>query len=446
MNKAQARVKALTKRTVDAAQAETHRYILWDDKLKGFGVRVEPRQANGQLPRKTFIARYRAGGGRNGILRQKTLGRYGTVTVDEARIAARRLLGAASVGADPVGEARQERQAGVTVSAVCDWYYREASAGRLLGRRGRRIKASTLLSDKGRIDIHVKPLIGSRAVRSLSLRDMEELQANIAAGKTAHKPEGKRGGIATGGGGVGGRTLAMLRAIFEHAVRHQLIEANPARGARKIASQKRSRRLTLADLRTLGKAMREAASNNESPTGLAAIRFILLTGFRRNEALGIRRDWLLTLGGIDFPDTKSGPQVRPIGRVAVQLLQGRFKGNNQTWAFPSDRTDGHFVGLPKVLARICAIVGLKGVTVHMLRHTFASVAGDLGFSELVIAGLLGHRAGSVTGGYVHLDSALVTAASRIANAIAETLEGKRPHQQQQPKLDGGANKQRHRAL
>jgi integrase len=67
---------------------------------------------------------------------------------------------------------------------------------------------------------------------------------------------------------------------------------------------------------------------------------------------------------------------------------------------------------------------LKGVTPHALRHTFASIAGELGFSELTIAGLLGHAAGSVTAGYVHLDQALVSAADRVAGVIADALDGK----------------------
>ena len=76
----------------------------------------------------------------------------------------------------------------------------------------------------------------------------------------------------------------------------------------------------------------------------------------------------------------------------------------------------------KVLARVCK-TGLKGVTPHVLRHTFASVAGDLGYSELTIAGLLGHAGGSVTAGYVHLDAALVTAADRVSSVLAATLDG-----------------------
>jgi integrase len=60
----------------------------------------------------------------------------------------------------------------------------------------------------------------------------------------------------------------------------------------------------------------------------------------------------------------------------------------------------------------------------VLRHTYASVAAELGFSELTIAGLLGHAAGSVTGGYVHLDSALVAASDRVSSTIAGLLDGK----------------------
>ena len=77
-----------------------------------------------------------------------------------------------------------------------------------------------------------------------------------------------------------------------------------------------------------------------------------------------------------------------------------------------------------MLARVCKRAGLKGVTPHGLRHTFASVAAELGFSELTIAGLLGHSAGSVTAGYVHLDSALLTAADRVSAVIADALDGK----------------------
>lgn len=58
-----------------------------------------------------------------------------------------------------------------------------------------------------------------------------------------------------------------------------------------------------------------------------------------------------------------------------------------------------------------------------LRHTFASVAGTLGFGELTIAGLLGHGPRGVTQHYVHLDAALVIAADQVSAEIARLLDG-----------------------
>jgi integrase len=58
----------------------------------------------------------------------------------------------------------------------------------------------------------------------------------------------------------------------------------------------------------------------------------------------------------------------------------------------------------------------------VLRHSFASVAGDLGFSELTIAALLGHAARGVTQRYVHIDEAVRMAADRVSGEIARLLD------------------------
>jgi site-specific recombinase XerC len=55
------------------------------------------------------------------------------------------------------------------------------------------------------------------------------------------------------------------------------------------------------------------------------------------------------------------------------------------------------------------------------RHTFASMAAELGFSELTIAGLLGHSARGVTQRYVHLDEALIIVADRVSQRISLLL-------------------------
>lgn len=59
---------------------------------------------------------------------------------------------------------------------------------------------------------------------------------------------------------------------------------------------------------------------------------------------------------------------------------------------------------------------------HTLRHSFASVAGDLGYTESTIAAMIGHAAGSVTSRYVHhLDSVLIAAADKVARTIYEMM-------------------------
>ncbi len=170
--------------------------------------------------------------------------------------------------------------------------------------------------------------------------------------------------------------------------------------------------------------MREAASEGEHPTGLAAVRLMLLTGFRRMEVLGLERLWFSRKEHcIRFPDTKSGAQIRVLGEAAMDCIESLPGGDGSRFFFPADWGDGHFIGVVRVLDRVCLKAKLKDVTPHILRHTFASVAGDLGFSELTIAGLLGHSARRVTQRYVHLDTALVVAADHVSAEIGQMLDG-----------------------
>ena len=124
-----------------------------------------------------------------------------------------------------------------------------------------------------------------------------------------------------------------------------------------------------------------------------------------------------------FPIRKAALRIRVLGRAAISCLDSVPRREGSPYLFPADWGDGHFIGVVRVLHRVCVTAKLKNVTPHVLRHTFASVAGDLGFSELTIAGLLGHSARGVTQGYVHLDTALVVAANRVSARIAELLDG-----------------------
>jgi site-specific recombinase XerD len=77
-----------------------------------------------------------------------------------------------------------------------------------------------------------------------------------------------------------------------------------------------------------------------------------------------------------------------------------------------------------VLRDLCSRAALLNVSPHTFRHTFAAFAAEIGFSELTIAGLLGHAARGVTQRYSHVpDSALLVAADRVSARIAAALDG-----------------------
>jgi site-specific recombinase XerD len=77
-----------------------------------------------------------------------------------------------------------------------------------------------------------------------------------------------------------------------------------------------------------------------------------------------------------------------------------------------------------VLKRLCDRTRLTGVAVHVLRHTFATIAAEMGFSELTIVGLLGHASQGVTQRFVHLDRALMLAANQVSANIAAHLDNR----------------------
>jgi integrase len=408
----------LTKRAVDAICCpETGQTFLWDSELRGFGVRALPSGL------KVFVLQYRNAEGRG---RRLVIGRYGVMTVDEAREQAKIKLGAVAGGTDPAEENASAREA-ITVADVCDWYLKDAEAGRILGRRNRPIKSSTLVMDRSRIENHIKPLLGRRQVKALKVADISVMQADIAAGKTAKRRGIGPGGVTKGGGGTAARTVSTLQSLFGHALRMGLIASNPADGVRKIAGKKRERRLSRAEIGKLGEAIRIAEKHGENPFGLSAVRLLLLTGYRISEVVGLERSWLNAEAGyVRFPDTKSGGQVRTIGRVAGTYASQLPVQPGSALIFPSSTGTGSFTATPDTLARLCTLAGIEDVTPHTLRHTYASIAGELGFSELTIAALLGHAARGVTQGYVHIDEALRLAADKVSAEIESLLDGNQP--------------------
>ena len=70
--------------------------------------------------------------------------------------------------------------------------------------------------------------------------------------------------------------------------------------------------------------------------------------------------------------------------------------------------------------------GVKGVSLHGLRHWFGNAATEMNYSDLIIGALLGHRPKGITGRYSGAsDPALLAAADSIARRLGDALDGKR---------------------
>ncbi|MGF1641267.1 MAG: tyrosine-type recombinase/integrase [Rhodospirillales bacterium] len=399
----------LTKKSVDAAAADPARErFLWDDRLRGFGLRVKPSGA------KSLVIQYRNAHGQS---RRLTICRVGEMTPDQARERARALIAAVRDGEDPAADRRAAREA-ATVADLVDTYLRDGPAA----NPGK--KQSSWRTDESNLRRHVVPLLGTRPVATLTRADIERFQADVAAGKSAAKLRTKARGVArvAGGSGTAGRTLAVLAAMLNFAVDRGLIATNVARGVRRPPQRLRERFLSEAEVARLAATIAEMeAAGDVNGTVAAAIRLLMLTGARKGEVLALRWSEVdFERGVLRLPDSKTGAKVIPLGAPALELLAGLPRNGERVfpgWIHGSAATIPH-----KAWRLIVERAELSGLRIHDLRHSFASFAVASGESLFLVGKVLGHRQSRTTEGYAHLSNdPLRAVADRTGRRIADAM-------------------------
>ena len=424
--------RKLTKTIVDGLESRTSDYVEWCGVLKGFGCRIRPSGS------KTFIAQYRVGG-RNSPVRKVTIGTHGKLTVEQARDAASKVLAKAELGEDVAG-ARAKQRAEMTVAQLCDEYVTEGCEAK---------KASTLATDKGRIERHIKPLLGRKRIGEVQRADIERFMRDVANGKTATDEKTVKHGRArvTGGKGAATRTVRLLGGIFSYAVARNYIEANPRHGVKLYKDGKGERFLSGDELRSLGEALREAetmglpwrASDGPkskhrpkkgddareliSPSAVAAIRLLLLTGCRAGEILNL--EWKhvdFERGFLNLPDSKTGAKKVLLGAPALEVLANLPRAGE--YVIPGADPKKPRGDLKRPWGRIVAYAELRGLRLHDLRHSFASVGAASGMGLGVVGKLLGHASPTTTARYAHFaDDPQRRAANAISSTISAMISG-----------------------
>lgn len=426
-----AKVKRLTKRTVDAARPGMARYILWDGDLKGFGLRIETSGT------KSYLVRYRPrGGGAKGPKRFVTIGRHGTLTPEQARGKAAALLLAVAGGADPVLD-RQTNGGRPTVKALFEDFMRLHVEPKL--------KRKTAETYRSAFRNYVLPQWGSRTADALATGDLLRQHSRM----TEHKI-------------TANRVLTAVSAMYGWASAKGFGPKgyNPTSGIERYTETKKERYLSAAELDRLGEAIREAETlgipwevdesqpnakhtpkaerqTPISPGAAAALRLLLFTGARLREVLNLRWEWVdFERAALFLPDSKTGKKTIYLNGPALAVLNALPRTGSFVFAGEARaKSSGKKVEQPRHdLKRpwegIRRMAGLEGVRLHDLRHTHASfgVGGGLGLP--VIAKLLGHAQIRTTERYSHLDADPVRCASetigkRIQEAMGEGANAKK---------------------
>jgi len=228
-----------------------------------------------------------------------------------------------------------------------------------------------------------------------------------------------------GGMGAAARTMGLLGGMLSFAVSEGVIETNPVHGVKRPADQRKMIRLDPAAYRRLGKALAAMQAEGGHTAAVTAVWLLALTGCRKGEIEGLRWTEIDSPGhAFRLAETKEGASVRPIGTPVLELLAALDQPFRGGYVCPGRSTNRPYRGLPRAWRRLVEAADLPGVTLHTLRHSFASTGGDLGYSEPTIGALLGHAAGSTTGRYIHhLDAVLIAAADRVARTAYSYMTG-----------------------
>ena len=365
----------LSGRAVDALAVSERDVIVWDRDLAGFGVRVYP------TGRKVYVVQSRAGGGP----RRVTLGTHGEITATQARKRAAQVIDRIKRGEEP---AAPPPHAGT--ATVADLAERYMSA-----HVAQNCNAHTAGIYRGSLDNHILPALGMMPLGMVERAHVSALHYRLRETPRAAN-----------------RALSVLSKMFSLAAAWGLVAdgSNPCRAVRKYREKKRERFLSRDEYRRLGQALAEAEADGAagadgavSPSAIAALRLLMLTGCRLNEILTLRWDDVdRTAGEFRLRDGKTGARMVPLTPTAERVLAGIRRVPHNPWVIVGKQPGSHLSTITAEWYRLRARAGLDDVRIHDLRHSYASRALAAGESLSMIGKLLGHADIQSTARYAHL--------------------------------------------
>ena len=383
----------ITKRLVDAFNATGRLEYVWDTEVKGFGLVITPAGS------KSFVLNYRNQDNRS---RRKTIGKYGHLTVEQARELAKELCYRISKGEDPVQQDELQRTQ-PTFADVAKKFMEEHSAVRN--------RPATHQSNRQVLDNILLPHFGRMKIRSIERKDVADFLTQNKA-----RPIGAN------------RSLATMSSIMSKAELwgYRDRNTNPCFKAERYPENRRERFLSKEEFAALDEAMQRAERNlTESPHVMAMFRIMMHTGCRPGEARYLKWEYVDFEQKVFRLPKEATKEKRPKTLFITPYLEGVLRGlkrmEGNPYVIVSERNGGRAIAdFKKPWDRIKRAAGITSeLHLHDLRHSHASMANALGYSLPMIGALLGHTQAQTTLRYAHLATDhLRKAAEDISNAIA----------------------------
>lgn len=382
----------LTKRTADLATTGDKVTVVWDEELRGFGLRVYP---NG---RKVYVVKCRIKGRQRFI----TIGQHGPVTADQARTKAYNILSEAKNGRDPARELDRTRKS-PTMKELGKRFLKEHVAVRC--------KSSTESEYKRSIELFINPKLGTRKATDIERRDITELHHSLS-----HIPY------------QANRTLGVLCKMFNLAEAWGVRPdgSNPCLHVKKYPEEKRERFLSPEEYAALGKTLRQIEEEgSEMQSAINAVRLLMLTGCRLGEIMTLKWDHVnLKSREFRLPDSKTGSKIVHFGEAVAEVLKKIERLDDNPWVITGRKEGARLTDLQHPWRRIRTRAGLPDVRIHDLRHSYASGALALGEALPMIGKLLGHTQVQTTARYAHLaNDPVKAAAGKVSDFIGKAVMG-----------------------
>ena len=258
------------------------------------------------------------------------------------------------------------------------------------------------MEDETLLRLHILPRLGTTKVSGVIRQDISKLHQSME-----DRP------------GAANRTVSLLSKMFNLAEKWgwRVDGSNPCRHIYKYRENKKERFLSSEELVQLGNVLLDAErTGSESPSVIAAIRLLLMTGCRLSEIITLR--W----SDVDYErrllrirESKTGAKTVVLSDAAYEIFRKIEKVPDNPYVIIGERDRAHLVNLRKPWYRIRARAGLNDVRIHDLRHTFASFAAESGISLPIIGALLGHSQ-PTTARYAHIaNDPLIKASQRTGS-------------------------------